>query len=138
MIVDGGRTEEAVLNMGAVTLSTSTRRVGHVMHASHTAVWQVSISSSFTRIIGKKFRQWAQRTTPGDRSVVSGFSNAVPQSLGFPASCSTPMRRPFLERVFSTAITTMFRQMKIRTQHSNKATSKDFPSVTGVVLFMIF
>jgi hypothetical protein len=33
--------EEAILNMVADTPSTSTRRVGHVMHASHTAVWQV-------------------------------------------------------------------------------------------------
>jgi hypothetical protein len=95
------------------------------------------ISSIFTRIIGKQFRQWAQRTIPGDRSLVSGFSNAVLQSLGFPASYSTQIRRPLLERVLSTAITTMFGQIKTRTTHSNKATSKDFPSMFGVVLFMI-
>jgi hypothetical protein len=69
------RLEKAVLNMVADTPSTSTRRVGHAMHASHTTVWQVS--SSCTRMIDKKFRQWAQRTTPGNRTLVSGFSNAV-------------------------------------------------------------
>jgi hypothetical protein len=94
------------------------------------------ISSIFTHIIGKQFRQWAQRTTPGDRSLFRGFSNAVLQSLDFPASFSTQMRRPSLERIFSTAITTMSGQMKTHTPHSNKATSKDFPSMSGAVLFM--
>jgi hypothetical protein len=42
----------------------------------------------------------------------------VLQNLGSPASCSTQMRRPLLERVLSTAITNMFGQMKTRTQHS--------------------
>jgi hypothetical protein len=107
--------------------------------ARHTCISHRScISSSFTRIIGKKFRQCAQRTTPGNRILVGSFSSAVLQSLGSPASCSTHMRRPLLEIVLSTAIATMFGQMKIRTQHLNKATSKDFPSMSGVVLFMIF
>jgi hypothetical protein len=66
-----------------------------------------SISNSFIRIIGKKFRQWVQRTTPCDRSLVGSFSNAVLHSLGSPASCSTQMRRPLLQTVLSTAITTM-------------------------------
>jgi hypothetical protein len=35
------RFEEGILNMVADTPSTSTRQVGHTMHASHTAVWQV-------------------------------------------------------------------------------------------------
>jgi hypothetical protein len=48
------------------------------------------------------------------------------------------MWRPLLERVLATAVTTMFGQMKTRTPHSNKATSKEFPSMSGVALFMIF
>jgi hypothetical protein len=97
-----------------------------------------SVSSSFAHIIRKNFRQWAQQTTPCDKSLVSGFSTVVLQNLGSPASCCTLMRRPLLERVLSTAITTMFEQIKTRTQHLNKTTSKDFPSMSGVILFMVF
>jgi hypothetical protein len=95
------------------------------------------VSSSCTRIIGKKFRQWAQRTTPGNRSLVSGFSNAVLQSLGSLASCSKQMRRPLLESIINSHNNHVWAD-ETRTQHSNKASSKDFPSVSGVVLFMIF
>jgi hypothetical protein len=107
---------EAVLNMVADTPSTSTRRLRHAMHASHTAVWQVLHQRQLRPYHRKKFRQWAQRTTSGDKSLVSGFINAVLQRLGSPASWSTQMRRRLLERVLSTAVRTLFGWMKRNTR----------------------
>jgi hypothetical protein len=69
MYVDGGKTvltpklEEAVLSMDVVTPSPSTDRVGHVMHASHTAILQSCFSNNCTLLICKRVGHWAQGLT---------------------------------------------------------------------------
>jgi hypothetical protein len=48
------------------------------------ALGTTCISNRWSRVVCKKFRQWAYRTTSHDRSLFSGFCSAAVNSLGFP------------------------------------------------------
>jgi hypothetical protein len=89
--------------MVADTPSTSTRLAGHVMHASHTAAWQVMHQQQLHPYRRQTFQAMGPEDYPMRQDFSQWFSNAVLQILGSPASCSTQMRRPLLERVLSTA-----------------------------------
>jgi hypothetical protein len=81
--------------------------------------------NSCTYIISKQIRQWAQWNIPSGRSLLSGFI----QSKGL------------VSNTWEKSINSHSNQVLAEEnphQQKNKATSKNFPPMTGVVLFMTF
>jgi hypothetical protein len=130
--------EEAVLNMVADTPSTSTRRVGHAMHASCTAVWKVVYQQQLHPYNQQKVQAMGPADSPRRQEFSQWFLQLCAAEPRFPSIVLYTDGASFTRESIINSIRTMFGQMKIRTQHSNKATSKDFPSMSGVVLFIIF
>jgi hypothetical protein len=107
------------------------------MPASHTAVWQVLHQQQ----LHPYHRQNVQAMGPTDYLRQQEFSQWFFQRCAaeprFPSIVLYIDEASFTRESIITAETTMFDQMKTRTQHLNKATSKDFQSMSGVVLFVI-